>query len=314
MQIYGFTRYGGPEVSGVLDVEVPEVTENTVLIRTEASGLNPGDLKVRSGARTGSFPVRFPMAMGREAAGTVVSLGPGLTPEVATQIPVGTRVFGSAAAGVGTLGEYTLLTATSATPIPQGLSAAQACCIPTSVGTAWDGLAELEQAGLSRGETLLVLGAGGGVGSAVTGLATWRGLRVVGVASESKKELVESLGASHVPTGALEAVSDQKSPTIAAVFDTVGGQTLTAAATLLAGDHCPPRIRSVADPALATTLGGSGVTRHRRREIFSRIATQLTQHPTLPVVSEILDWDRVAEAVATVESGHAIGNIVVRVS
>uniref|UniRef100_UPI0015D58AA6 alcohol dehydrogenase catalytic domain-containing protein n=1 Tax=Auritidibacter ignavus TaxID=678932 RepID=UPI0015D58AA6 len=163
MQIYGFTRYGGPEVAGVLDVEVPEVTENTVLIRTEASGLNPGDLKVRSGARTGSFPVRFPMAMGREAAGTVVSLGPGLTPEVATQIPVGTRVFGSAAAGVGTLGEYTLLTATSATPIPQGLSAAQACCIPASVGTAWDGLAELEHAGLSRGETLLVLGAGGGV-------------------------------------------------------------------------------------------------------------------------------------------------------
>ena len=74
MRIFGFGSYGGPEVAGFLDVPAPDpatVPDGSVLVATTVTSVNPADIKVRSGERQGSFPVRFPMAMGREAAGIV---------------------------------------------------------------------------------------------------------------------------------------------------------------------------------------------------------------------------------------------------
>ena len=73
MRIFGFTAYGGPEATSVMEVPDPTPGPGQLLVRTAAAGVNPADVKVRNGDRIGAVPVTFPMAMGREAAGTVVA-------------------------------------------------------------------------------------------------------------------------------------------------------------------------------------------------------------------------------------------------
>ena len=166
-------------------------------------------------------------------------------------------MFGACAAGFGAYAEHTLLDAVGAALKPANVSWADAATIPVSAGTAYDGV---EQLGLDAEDTLLVVGAGGGVGIAVLQLARERGARVVGAASPAKRELVESFGADWI------SPQHDAAPGVSAVFDMVGGDVLRA--------RTPSGVRpvSVADPTLATELGGSGVTRRRTTAVFAAIA------------------------------------------
>lgn len=289
MRIFGFTAHGGPEVLGFLDVPQPEPGPGQVPIEVAATSVNPGDLNTREG--TNDFEVTFPMAFGREAAGTVVGTG-----EV---------VFGSAASGHGSFGQYALLDAASVTPVPPGLDVRDAACIPVAYGTAWDALDQLD---LPAGATLVVLGAGGGVGTAITPLAVARGLTVIGVASAGKQELIESLGAHHVESGdgwvdRVRAVAQAPD----ALFDLVGGTTLQETASLT------DRLVSVADKPLVKKLGGTDVTRHRTREVFGAIAGTLARGEAAVTVGAVYPFEQATEAVAEVEDGHAVGKVVVTV-
>lgn len=300
MRIYGFDRYGEADVEGWFDVPALEPRSGTVLVDVRAVGLNPADIKVRSGQRHGAVPVTFPMAMGREAAGTVV------TDPSGTFAP-GTLVLGSCAAGVGALGEQTLLEVAGTAAVPEGVTAEQAACIPVALGTAWDALHELQ---VGAGDTVLVLGAGGGVGLHAVQLARHLGAQVVGVASSQKAPHVEEAGAVHVLSGEgwVERVRQAASGAVDAVLDTVGGQVLTEAAPLL-GD--PGRLRSVASPATAQELGGSGVARRRTGAVYAEIAAMVARGDLRPVISATYPLDRAGEATAAVAGGHTLGKVVV---
>lgn len=305
MQIFGFESHGGPEVAGYLDVPVPRADPGTVLVEFVAAGVNPADIKVRSGARQGAFPVRFPMAMGREAAGVVLEQG--TADEYDTR---GRLVFGSCAPGTGALGEYALLDAPSVTEVPDGLDSSAAACIPVAVGTAYDAVTELD---LQQGERLLVLGAGGGVGAHAIQLGLLAGAKVAGVASAGKREMVERLGARHFASseGWFETVRSEFGE-VDAVIDCVGGDTLRAGAALLAEDMGEGRrIRSLADRGTAGELGGSGVERRRTAAVFSSIAQLAASGRLEIVVSDVMGWNEAADAVRAVEEGHAAGKTVV---
>jgi NADPH:quinone reductase-like Zn-dependent oxidoreductase len=299
MRMYGFTQYGGPEVQEFLDVPDVESREKSVLIKTKAVGINPADIKVRSGKRTGSIPVDFPMAMCREAAGVVIAADPesGLVP--------GDKVFGSTATGTGALAEKVLLNAAQTAKIPDGVSFEQAACIPVAIGTAWDALQELQ---LEPSQTLLVLGAGGGVGSHALQLAKHLGVRVIGVASHAKKVLVEGYGAQHLDSAQFQDVGVNEETEVDAVLDCVGGETLRLGAALVADKA---KIRSVAATELAKELGGSGVTRRRTTNVFAEVAELIRSGAVAPNVSGVVVFEKAASAVAELESGHALGKTVV---
>lgn len=282
-----------------MEVPAPTPGPGQVLIEVLATSVNPGDLNTREGAN--DFEVIFPMAFGREAAGTVVAVGEGVT-----GVEPGEVVFGSSASGCGSFGEQALLDAPSVTPVPAGLDTRHAACIPVAYGTAFDAL---DQLGLTDGATLAVLGAGGGVGTAVTSPAVARGINVVGVASEGKRELVTSLGGRHVSSGEgwVERVTEVVAAP-AAVFDLVGGDRLREAAIL------SDRLVSVADKPLVTRLGGTDVTRRRTRAVYGRVADLLASGQAKVTVGEVFPFDRAAEAVAVVEEGHAAGKVIVTVS
>ncbi|WP_426243305.1 NADP-dependent oxidoreductase [Nocardioides sp. LHG3406-4] len=301
MRIYGFTSYGGPDVQAHLDVPEPEVGSGQLLVEMTAAGVNPADIKVRSGLRK-EVAVAFPMPMGREAAGVVTAVGEGVTGFVPGQ-----RVFGQTATGTGALAERVLLAAGSSAVVPDGVEDAQATCIPVSIGTAYDAL---DQLGLAAGETLLVMGAGGGVGTATCALARLRGVRVVGVASVAKAELVTELGATHVVSGdgwpdRVRAVAPGG---VDAVFDLVGTPVLADAFELAA---VPSRVISIAAASEATEAGGSGVERRRTTEVFTLLVGLVAAGELSPVVSATYPFDQAADAVAQVETGHTAGNVVV---
>lgn len=301
MRIYGFGEYGTADVEGWFDVPVPPVGPGQVLVDLRAAGVNPADVKVRSGQRTGRVEVAFPMAMGREACGVVVD------PGSSGRFVSGDLVFGSTASGHGALAEQVLLDEQSVAAVPDGVSEAQAACIPVALGTAWDALVELSP---SRGQVLLVLGAGGGVGSCAVQVGRHLGLRVVGVASEGKRGLIESLGATHVSSGpGWDERARQTAPDgVDVLLDCVGGSDLSLAAALV-GD--PAAIRSVADPARARSLGGDGVTRRRSAEVFAEVAELVARGEVVPVIGATYAFEDAAKAVARVEGGHAAGRTVV---
>lgn len=331
MKIYGFNSYGGPEVEEFLDVPEPELRPGTVLIETVAAGVNPADIKVRSGARQAGFPVEFPMAMGREAAGIVVDswrspeseefaaarVRPGQPIPLA--FPVGATVFGSCAEGVGALGERTLLEESSVTGAMSGLSLERAACIPVAVGTAFDAVNELE---ISQDESVVVLGAGGGVGIHAAQFAAMAGARVYGVASEEKKDFVELRGIRHVPSGpglaerVSEAVRKGGGPArIDAVVDCVGGDGLRVLAALVdagsAGAGGRRRIRSLADKDTVAEVGGSGVRRRRTSDVFGDIAERARRRDFEISLSDVIPFGNAHDALRVVEGGHARGKIVV---
>ncbi|MGM7666984.1 NADP-dependent oxidoreductase [Microbacterium sp. A93] len=313
MRAFGFTEYGGPEVTRLIQLEDPVLAAGQVLIRLHASGVNPADVKVRSGLRQGRIPVRFPMAMGREAAGEVLRVGPGVE-----EFAPGDQVFGSTASGTGSISELVLLEAAATAQRPAGVSVEQAASIPVSVATAFDALDELE---LAEGSTLLVLGAGGAVGTAACGLARLRGLRVLGVASESKRPAVEGLGAVHVPKGVgwVDRVRELAPAGVDGVIDSVGGEVLRQAAGLLRPDAPPSRgqallpLRSAADYDLAREVGGSPVTRRRTTAVYARVAGLVAEGRFTPVVSAAWPLAEAHQAVAAVEHHSPVGNVVVTV-
>lgn len=301
MQLYGYDHHGTAEVQRWFEVEEPAAGPGQLLVALRAAGVNPADIKVRKGERP-DVPETFPMALGREAAGTVLAVGEGVV-----DFAVGDEVFGATAAGTGALAERVLLAAASSAHRPTGVGADLAACIPVSLGTARDILDDLD---LPPGATLVVVGAGGGVGTGLLRMAPSRGIAVVGVASPAKADLVAGCGAVPVASGPgwPARVAEELRGPVDALVDLVGAEVLEAGVALL-GDG--GRLVSLAAPAAAAEHGGGGILRRRTTEVFAAIAGEIAAGALHPVVSRRFAFEDAGEAVAAVEAGHATGNIVV---
>lgn len=187
--------YGPPEVLRLDDVDTPDVGGNDVLVRVHAAGVDAGVWHLMSGQpyllRLFGFGVRRPKVRirGLDLAGTVAAVGPNVS-----SFQPGDEVFGTSLAG--TFAEYTLTSEDRLALKPANLNFEQAAAVPVSGCAALHGLRDA--GGLQAGQSVLVLGAGGGVGSFAVQIAKAFGARVTGVCSTGKVELVRSLGADHV--------------------------------------------------------------------------------------------------------------------
>ncbi|MFJ9895667.1 NADP-dependent oxidoreductase [Streptomyces sp. NPDC091280] len=303
---YVFTRYGGPETEALVEADRPGPGPGEVLVAVRAAGVNPVDWKQRTGyRRPGESDTRtFPAVFGNEVSGVVEEIGAGVD-----GIAVGDAVFGNTVAGG--YAEYALLPVTVTAHKPAGLSFPDAAALPVAAATAYDGVRQLD---LPAGATLLVTGAGGGVGSAAVQIARALGLRAVGVASEGKKDFVESLGALHVPSGpdlaarVRAAVPDG----VDGVYDLIGGDVLAEAATLL---DDPAKLITAGAPAPEVEkLGGARVERARNSAVLDEVARLVVSGRLDPHVTRTFPLEQAGEALRTVEDGHARGKIVIEVT
>jgi NADPH:quinone reductase-like Zn-dependent oxidoreductase len=182
MKKVSFAEFGGPDVLHLIDAEDPHAGPGQIRIAVRAAGVNPVDWRLREGQVLGAHPIELPAGVGLDAAGVVDEVGEGVE-----GVEVGDRVFGE---GTSTYAEFAVLSAWAR--MPEGLTFEEAAGYPSVVETA---LRIIREVGVHSGQTLLVSGASGGVGSAVLQIARDRGITTIGTAGAANQDYLRSLGA-----------------------------------------------------------------------------------------------------------------------
>jgi NADPH:quinone reductase-like Zn-dependent oxidoreductase len=297
-KVYVFNRYGGPEGQELVDRPIPRPGPGELGVEVLAAAVNPVDWKLRSGQL--GEDQELPAAMGREVAGIVSAIGNGVD-----GFAVGDEILGAVAPGHGGFAEHTIVKATEAVAKPEEITFADAATIPVAGATAYDGTHQIE---LEAGQTLLILGVGGGVGLMAAQIGKVHEFTVIGTGSESKRDIVESTGAIFVPygDGLVSRLREITPDGVDLILDLVGGDALREAAELATD---PSRIISAADPATAIELGGSSL--NRSTEATAKITDVIKYGLVDPHVSARFPLERAGEAIAAVESGHATGKVIV---
>ncbi|WP_331738721.1 NADP-dependent oxidoreductase [Streptomyces sp. NBC_01276] len=243
MRKISFAEFGGPEVLQLVEAEEPQADPGRIRIAVRAAGVNPVDWRIREGQVLGAHPVELPAGVGLDAAGVVDQVGEGVE-----GVEVGDRVFGE---GSDTYAEFAVLSAWAR--MPEGLAFAEAAGYPSVVETA---LRIIREVGVRPGQSLLVSGASGGVGSAVLQIARARGIRVIGTAGAANQDYLRGMGAlaTTYDEGWVERV--RQLGRVDAALDLAGSGVIRELVELT-GD--PRRVVSIADldaPRLGVRFSG----------------------------------------------------------
>ena len=210
-----FEEYGGVEVLNVVEVPMPEPGPGQVLVEVKAAGINPGEAKIREGLLHSRWPATFPSGQGSDLAGIVAQTGPGVTGFAEGDEVIGfTDIRASHA-------EYVLAEAGNLTARPAGVPWEAAGSLFVVGATAY---AAVRAVALTTGDTVVVSGAAGGVGSVTVQLARRAGATVIGLASPANHDWLRGHGVIPVSYGA--GVADrirQAAPKVDAFIDTFGG-------------------------------------------------------------------------------------------
>lgn len=193
MRAAAIAEFGGPEVIQVMDLPEPLLGPDIVLIRTAAAGINPADYKIREGRMTGRYPHHFPIILGWDVAGVVEAVGIAVT-----AFKPGDRVCAYArkfCVEHGTYAEYVAVVEESVAPAPASVDLAHAAALPLASLTALQSIHALE---VMSGETVLVHGGSGGVGSFAVQLLADMGAVVLATASPENAEFLQSLGGTPI--------------------------------------------------------------------------------------------------------------------
>jgi len=300
MKAVQFSEFGGPDVLEIVELPDPHPAAGQVRVRVRATGINPIDWKVRSGAMGGDLP----QTTGREVAGVVDEVGEGVT-----DVKVGDEVFGFAAGGGGAA---ELALSSDYAPIPSSLDFAQAAALPVAVETA---VRTLDALGVGSGTTVLINGAAGGVGSAAVQIARERGARVIGTASEHNHDYLRSLGAEPTTYGdGLEQRVRELAPDgVDAALDAAGGGALPALVELTGS---PDKVVTIADFLGAQETGAEfsgGMGTGRAMHALSEIGDLIEAGEFALPVSETFPLERIAEAHELSQRGHVRGKLVLLV-
>lgn len=299
MKAVVFDRFGGPEVLRETTVSKPEPGPGQVRIRVMAAGVNPLDGKIRSGALEQLFPTALPAIPGLEAAGVVDALGEGVT-----DVAVGDAVLGWS--DTGSYAQYAL--ASTYAVKPEALSWQDAAALPVAGDTARRVLGQLH---LSAGETLLIHGATGAVGTVAVQLAVASGVHVIGTAGAANLDYLASLGATATPYGdGLVARVRALAPNgVDAVFDVAGKGALPDSIELRGGTG---RIVTIAD-FQAGALGvafSAGTPEDRSAADLADLAERAARATLSTTVSGVYPLDQAAAAHRLSDTGHVRGKLV----
>ncbi len=314
-------RYGSADTLRLSQVPMPSVGDREVLLRVHAAGLDRGTWHLMTGrpyAMRLATGLRRPRTAvpGRDVAGTVVAVG-----SAVTRFAVGDPVFGVAR---GSFAEYAVAREDTLARRPSRLTAEQAAVVPTSGLTALQGLTDVGR--LQAGQTVLVTGASGGVGTYAVQIAKALGAEVTGVSSTAKIDLVRSLGADHV-VDHTRADFARTGRRYDLVLDIAGNPSLS-------------RLRRALTPTgTAVIVGGEGrgrilgMDRQLRALVLSPVVSQRltmmvsrTNAADLERLVELIDaghvtpsldrtypLDRVADAMRHLDAGQVRGKVAITV-
>jgi NADPH:quinone reductase-like Zn-dependent oxidoreductase len=314
--------YGSVDALRLADIDQPVAGEVDVLVHVHAAGVDQGVWHLMTGTpyamRLAGFGIRAPKnpLLGYDVAGRIEAVGAQVT-----EFRPGQKVFGTCR---GSFAEYAVARPDRLVPKPDSVGFEQAAALPISGFAALQ--AVREHGGVRPGQRVLIIGAGGGVGTFAVQIAKADGAEVTGVCSASKTELVRSIGADHVIDYAREDFADGRSR-YDVILDIAGNRSLselrralTPRGTLVivgaedAGNWLGigRQLRAAAlSPFLRQQLGFF-ISKERRRDL-EELRTLLEAGTIRPVVDRTFPLEEVPEAIRYLREGRARGKVVITV-
>jgi NADPH:quinone reductase-like Zn-dependent oxidoreductase len=302
MKAVRFDRYGTVDVLNVEEVPQPVPGPGQVLVRVKAAGINPGEAKIRDGLLHSVFPAAFPSGEGTDLAGVVDQVGPG-----AAGVAVGDEVIGWVDTR-SSHAEYAVVEAANLASKPAGMSWQVAGGLPVVGFTAW---AAVRAVALAPGDTLVVSGAAGGVGSIAVQLARRAGATVIGLAGEPNHAWLSAHGVIPVTYG--DGVAGRiggAAAKVDAFIDTYGGGYVELALGDLA--VAPERVDTVVRFDAAQKYGvktdgnAAGASAATLAELAGLVAAGQVEMP----VAAAYPLAQVRDAYERLAVGHGLGKIV----
>lgn len=257
MRAIRVAQFGEPEVLKLEEVPTPTPAAGQVLVHVRAVGVNPYETYMRAG----TYPIKpqLPYTPGSDAAGVVESVGPGVT-----KVKAGDRVY-TVQIPFGAYAEYALAQENQVEPLPEEITFAQGAGVWVPYGTAYHALFHSAQA--RAGESVLVHGASGGVGTAAVQMARAMGLKIFGTAgSDAGLELIKREGADHVFNHTKAGYEDE-------ILKATGGNGLDVILEMLANVNLPKDLKLLAKYGRVIVIGNRGETTINPRELMSRHAS-----------------------------------------
>ena len=303
MRAMTYAQYGSPDVLELTEQPLPKAGPGMVLIRVTAAAVNPVDWKVMAGYLDTLLDIEFPAIPGWDVAGVVEAVGPDVS-----GIAVGDEVISNGRRDYvhgGSFAEFMALPARVLARKPASLSWEEAAGLPLAGLTAFQVLRRL---GVTAGETVLIHGGAGGVGSLGIQIAVAWGARVIATASPANHEFVRGLGAEPVSygDGLTERIRDIAPDGVEVVADFVGDVVDVTLAVLAAdGRHA-----SVAD-ASVNENGGTWMWVTASGEDLQELADLVDARAITVPIAQTFPLEQAADAFRLSMLGHARGKIIV---
>ena len=302
-------QYGGAEVLKYEDVPRPEPKDDQLLVRVIAAGVNPVDGMIRSGMFAKGGSGAFPIILGGDIAGLVEKVGSKIT-----NFKAGDPVFAYVSLdNNGGYAQYALTRERETAAKPKSLTYVQAAAVPIVALTAWQAL--VDTAKLSAGQTVLIHGGSGGVGSFAIQIAKARGAKVIATASTANQDLLKELGAD-VAIDYTKQKFEDVAKDVDVVLDSVGKDTLARSyAVVKKGGF----IVSIVARLDQTELGkhgihGAALSVDPNSQELAEIGKLIDHGKIEVIVSQTFPLSEAKTAQEKVATGHTRGKIVLKVA
>jgi NADPH:quinone reductase-like Zn-dependent oxidoreductase len=302
MKAVRFDEYGGVDVLHVAEVPRPVPGPGQVIVEVQAAGINPGEAKIREGLLHSLWPATFPSGEGSDLAGVAEQLGEGVT-----GVAVGDEVIGWVDTR-SSQAQYAVVDAANLVPKPAPVPWEVAGALGVAGFTA---SAAVRAVGAGAGDTLVVSGAAGGVGSITVQLARRAGATVIGLAGEANHAWLESHGVIPVSYG--EGVADRirkAAPKVDAFIDTHGGDYVEIALGELGVE--PARVDTIArfDAVAKYGVKAEGNAVGASAQTLAELAGLIASGDLEVPIAATYPLDQVQDAYRRLETGHVHGKIV----
>lgn len=312
MKAWRLHDFGGLDAIRLDDVPRPTPGAGEVLVRVEAAAANPFDWYMAEGL-IAKFDITLPATMGRDGAGVVVALGKGVN-----AFEVGDAVYGQAdPEGDGTFAEYVVFRADRLLRKPAALSFAEASALPNAIYAAWNALFSTETGlNLQPGQTVLVHGAGGGIGTLVLQLAKWREAQVIAVASSRHESMLRQLGADMFIDYTRHEFEKELVDRVDGVVDTACVEPAAKSYAILKPAGTYVSLLRTPDPLQAQAAGVRAVLAYgpNSYDQTPQIESVIASGAVRPIVGKVLPFEEVPNALAALKAGHAQGKTIIEVA
>ena len=300
-------EYGAPDVLKFEEVPRPEPKETEALVRVIASGVNPADPLTLSGKYAREFGTHLPLIPGYDIAGIVEKTGVNVT-----KLKAGDAVYGYPTFGGG-WAEYVTVTEGEVAAKPASLNFVEAAAVPMGALTAWQALVDVAK--LQPGQTILIHGGSGGVGSFAVQIAKARGARVIATASTANQDLLKQLGAD-VAIDYTKAKFEDVAKDVDAVLDPVGKETLARSYGVVKKGGIVMSLVARPDPAELEKRGirGAAISVHPDAKDLAEIARLIDAGKIKPIVTQVLPLSEAITAQRQAATHHTRGKLVLRIA